>query len=318
MLITIALLILGLFLLVKGADFFVDSSIGIASALRISPLIIGATIVSVATTSPEVMVSSLAAWHGETGLAIGNAIGSCIVNIGLIVGLVCLLKRPILFSSKTIIFSSRCLLAAAILIFALTLGLRIHRILGPILIIFAIIFLFLNMRQRKELYKGDDSLVSTKKESLLRHIGIFIGGAILVIVGSRLLVSSAVSIAKILGISPTVIGLTVASIGTSLPELTTALTSVKKNRTELFLGNILGANVLNLTLVIGAAASMRTLNLSRFTQIYSIPVMLLLSGLLVFYIRRRGQLTRKEGEIIFSLYCLYIFGLILATLVGIR
>ncbi len=312
------LLIIGLFFLVKGADIFVDSSVNIARISKIPKIIIGATIVSVATTLPEVTVSSFASWQGQTGLAIGNAVGSCIANIGLIVGLICLVRGALVFKKDEIIFSLRFMLVASFIIFILTLPLIVYRAYGFLLIASAVVFLILNLKKRKGINQAKDFKAPDKRDSLPKCIFFFIIGALLILLGSRLLVSSVVVIAHFLGISPTVIGLTIASVGTSLPELVTAFTSAKKNNADLSLGNIIGANVLNMTLVIGAASSINPLNLSRFTQVYSISAMLLMNFILAFFILRRKQLRHKEGRVIFSLYVIYIFGLVIATLAGIR
>jgi len=318
MLVNLLFLLIGLFLLFKGGELFVDSSVGISRILKMPRLIIGATIVSIATTLPELTVSALSSFKGEPGLAIGNAVGSCIANIGLIIGLVCLVKGALIFRKDEVIFPLRAMLLTSSIIFILTLPLKIHRVSGFVLIAFAIVFLILNIKKRASANQAKDLRFSDRKESLSRCIIFFIIGILLILLGSRFLVSSAVAIAYFFGISPTVIGLTIAAVGTSLPELVTAFVSVRKNETDLSLGNIIGANVLNMTLVIGGAACINPLYLSRFTQIYSIPVMLLISSVLAFFILRRKQLTHKEGKIILTLYVIYIFGLILATLAGIR
>jgi len=318
MLVDSLLFILGLAMLVKGADLFVDASVAIAQDLKISPLIIGVTIVSLATTLPELIVSSLAAFRLESGLALGNAVGSCIANIGLIIGLICIIKGAVVFDVKKISFSIHWLICFSLVLFLITLPLEVKRFLGPLLILCAIIFLILNMRRRRKQPLPAKILISKNKKELLRHSGLFIIGAVLVLLGSHFLVDSGISIAKALGISATVIGLTLAAIGTSLPELVTALVSVKKNKTELSLGNIIGANVLNMTLVVGSATTIHPLSISRFTQVYSLPAMIVASLILAFFILVRKQLGRKEGRIIFGLYFLYIFGLIMATLAGLK
>jgi len=230
MLIQIALFILGLILVLKGGNLFVDASTTIASLLMVPRFIIGGTIVSIATTSPEFVVSATASYLGDSGIALGNALGSVIANIGLIIGITAILT-PISIDPKP--FKRRCLWMLIITLFILIFAWdsEISRWGGLLLVLSATAYLVLNMvkanlERKKALSHTEEPL--EVKMPMKKAIGYFAIGILLVITGSWLLVNAGIAIATALQIPSTLIGLTVVAVGTSLPELITAITSAKK------------------------------------------------------------------------------------------
>ncbi len=246
MIINILLLVLGLGFIIKGGDWFVDSAIWMAKITKIPPFIIGATIVSLATTVPEVLVSVLATAQGSTDLALGNAIGSIIANIGLIMG-ISLYVAPPKTTSKDYIIKGLYMVGAALVLIFLSLDGELSKLQSIILWVLLIGFFVLNITTSQK--QEDIEEVSFDKKYIL----LFILGAVSVVIGARLLVDNGVAIARALNISEAIIGLTIVAVGTSLPELVTTITALIKKNSNLSLGNIIGANIMNILLVIPAS-----------------------------------------------------------------
>jgi len=246
MIINILLLVLGLGFIIKGGDWFVDSAIWMAKITKIPPFIIGATIVSLATTVPEVLVSVLATAQGSTDLALGNAIGSIIANIGLIMG-ISLYVAPPKTTSKDYIIKGLYMVGAALVLIFLSLDGELSKLQSIILWVLLIGFFVLNITTSQK--QEDIEEVSFDKKYIL----LFILGAVSVVIGARLLVDNGVAIARALNISEAIIGLTIVAVGTSLPELVTTITALIKKNSNLSLGNIVGANIMNILLVIPAS-----------------------------------------------------------------
>lgn len=246
MLINVLLLVLGLGFIIKGGDWFVDSAIWMAKITKIPPFIIGATIVSLATTVPEVLVSVLATAQGSTDLALGNAIGSIIANIGLIMG-ISLYVAPPKTTSKDYIIKGLYMVGAALVLIFLSLDGELSKLQSIILWVLLIGFFVLNITTSQK--QEDIEEVSFDKKYIL----LFILGAVSVVIGARLLVDNGVAIARALNISEAIIGLTIVAVGTSLPELVTTITALIKKNSNLSLGNIVGANIMNILLVIPAS-----------------------------------------------------------------
>jgi len=313
---TILLFLAGLALIAKGGGYFVGASVAIAKHTRIPRIVIGTTIVSIATTSPEFIVSTTASLAGKPGIAIGNAVGSAIANIGFILGMICIV-RPIPVKREDFNVPSRSLLAAAALLTVLTVGLTLSRASGLVLLLLGLSYLFFDyFRHRrppphKTQEETEAEFSDPRMRTLRRAILFFILGLALVVVGSKLMIGSGVKIAQSLGVSPIFIGLTFIAFGTSLPELVTAIASVRRRVADLSLGNIVGAGLLNCTVVSGAAATICPLSMKRMTQIYNLPALLLIVAALIILARAGGRLSRLDGAILLALYVAYITGLIL-------
>lgn len=316
MLLDIVLLALGLILVIKGGSLFVDSSVLIAEAFNIPRIVIGGTIVSIATTSPELVVSTTASWMGDSGIAIGNAVGSVIANIGLIVGIVVFLA-PITIDTASFRNRATWMFFAMTLVILFSFSLSMPRYSALLLILFAAAYLVYDywmIIKNKDNHSAPKSESTSEQIPLRKTIFIFLIGAILVVVGSKLLVTAGVSIANALHIPSIVIGLTVIAIGTSLPELVTAIFSVRKGIADLSIGNIIGANILNLSMITGISGVINTLTLTQFTRNYSYIWMLImvLSMMIIFW--KNGKAGRKAGIFFIALYGIYLSGIVIRSI----
>jgi cation:H+ antiporter len=316
MVLTILAFALGLSLIVKGGHYFVAASVAMAAHARLPRIVIGTTIVSIATTSPEFFVSTTASLQGRPGIAIGNAVGSAILNIGLILSIACLF-RPMPINPREFRFPSRVLLAVALLLTLLTLRLTLSRAGGILLVglgVSYIAFDYLRHRQRpmeKLRPEPSTSRADPRMRTLKRSVLYFLLGLGLVLVGSKLLTDSSVKIAQSLNVPPIIIGLTLVALGTSLPELVTALTSFRKGVADLSLGNIVGAGVMNCTVITGTAAAIRPLSMTRTTQLYNLPALVIVVVSLMALARAGSDLNRKDGAVLLTLYAAYLVGLFL-------
>jgi cation:H+ antiporter len=321
MAIPVLLFIVGLALLIKGGDLFVSAAVRLARFLRMPPVVIGSTLVSLATTTPELVVSLMAGAKGESGLAVGNAVGSCICNVGLILGVTATLKQIDVHPSAL----QKPLLAMfgfGALLFLFTFDLTLSRMQGLLLVAgglayFACDFIWCARTPKaaaaaeafaiEKAITGRLAWFSSKGGTVVQ----FLLGALVVIIGSRLLVDSAIVVSRGIGVPPIIIGLTVVAVGTSLPELITAVTSSRQNVSDLAIGNVLGANIANLTVVVGAAALLSDVTFKRPTQMFNFPAMLVFFGLLLWMLGSGHRVTRKEGVTLLVAYNLYIAGLVL-------
>lgn len=310
MIFDIGLMVVAFFLVVKGGGWFVDASIVIARHFRWPRILVGGTLVTLATTSPELIVSLTASASGHGGLAIGNSVGSVIVNSGFVIGFVALMSPMVIRADE---FRPRAIwmFAATIGLIALSWSLRLERWAGFLLCALAAGYLindyFQMKRQTTMLEEGADEAVT---QPITKQWILFAIGAVLILVGSRLLVVSAVSLAERLGVSSIVIGLTLIAFGTSLPEFVTAVISARRDAADLSVGNILAANIVNLTLVSGGAAWIKVIEIDEFTRRYSYSAMLLLILVLMMAFWR-GRAGRKAGFVLLGIYILYTAGLII-------
>jgi cation:H+ antiporter len=319
------LLLGGLALLVKGGELFVSSSVRIAEFLDMPRVVIGSTLVALATTSPELVVSIMSGIKGESGLAVGNAVGSCICNIGLILGVTAAFKHIDVHPRELRTPLTAMFVCGGVLL-VLTLDLTLSRWQGLLLIAGGIAYFIHDFRQHaRDTDPGDIAEARAIEQEqvaghpLLRTKGgtaaLFSFGAVLVVIGSKLLVDGAVSIATELGVPSIVIGLSIVAVGTSLPELVTAITSARQNVSDLAVGNILGANIANLTLIVGSAASIKEVTMSRTMQMFNFPALLLAMGLMLHMLLSDRRVTRREGAFLLGFYGLYLSVLIVLTVV---
>lgn len=299
-------LALGLVFIIKGSDWFVDSAIWFAAFFRVPQIIIGAVLVSACTTLPETVVSVSSAMMGNSDIAMGNAIGSIAFNTGFILGLVLLICRPKIYGRKE--FFQNGILLMVLLIYVMVNIKLFHGIpVGSGICLLAIFVLFLlnNVHRAKHNDIVCDQ-IETEKKDLTRMIGLFIIGAALTFVGARLLVIYAERIAKMFGISNSVIGLTVAAMGTSLPELITAIMSMRKNACSLCVGNIIGANIYNILMVIALSSLIGTLHADGIWMTFYVPMAFLINlALILLAAVHKKHFTRFDGFFILLLYSVY-------------
>lgn len=341
MLIPILLLALGFILLIKGGDWFVDGATGIARRFHLPEILIGATVVSIGTTLPEVMVSAGAAFQGSGSIAYGNAIGSIICNTSLIAALTIAINpgsaaRKSLSLPVFFFFGSAFIYCICSYVFG-----GFSRLAGILLLTIFIVYMILNVLSMKknavsvdlvieeehhgalisekdlEAQSGEDHVVESKedgtKDNIFKDIILLIVGAVLIAIGADLLVDNAIIIAEKFGVSEKVIGLTIVSLGTSLPELVTAITSLIKGHSSLSLGNIIGANLFNLILVSGVAITISpfalpesgTIGGINSSLILDIPVMLTIMLILTVPTLIKQKLSRWQGVVLLGIYAAF-------------
>ena len=312
MFISVLFFALGLVLLIKGGDWFVDGATGIARRFRLPDIIVGATVVSIGTTLPEVMVSTTGALLGQGAMAYGNAIGSIICNTTLIAAIsvtcnpgpvnVKTMKMPVFF-----FFTS----AAVYCLAAYGLG-TFPRWLGIIMLAIFVVYLIANVRQglRYPEETAEEAESAKASRSLAMELVLLVIGAALIAYGANLLVEHGTIIAQKLGVPETVIALTFVALGTSLPELITTITSLKKGHASLGIGNVIGANVFNLVLVSGMAVTIAPFDVpvgklllgQNASLVLDIPLMLLVMLLLTVPALTKKRLSRWQG---ITLLCIY-------------
>ena len=318
---TILMLIAGLVLLVAGAEVLVKGASRIAFMFGLSPLVIGLTIVAYGTSSPELMVSIQSSLAGQPDIAVGNVVGSNIFNILLILGISALIT-PLVVAQQLIRLDVPILIGISCLTLMFGLDGRISRVDGGIFVTGAILYtLFLMIQSRKEKntdvtdeYEREygDSSVSSPKQILI-NAGLILAGLILLVLGSKFLVDSAIAIARSFGVSELVIGLTLVSAGTSLPELATSVVASMRGERDIAVGNVIGSNIFNILAVLGGAAllSPEGLSVSQDAIRFDIPVMIAVA-VICLPIFITGQLiARWEGLLFLSYYVAYTGYLIL-------
>ena len=300
--------LLGLILVVKGGDYFVDASTCIAKALRVPTFIIGATIVSIATTLPEVLVSVIAAMDGKTEMAVGNAVGSVIANTGLIMSLALVFMS---IEAKRIHFMNRgiLLIAAAAVLYLACDGGELSVPGALILIVICGLYIFENIRATKKHREPEcDCSFEFDKSGKIKYTLMFIGGAAGIIIGSRLLVSSGSEIAMMFNVSERVIAVTIVAVGTSLPELVTTVSAIVKKEAGLSIGNIIGANIIDLTLIlpICSVVSGEKLPVGSGTINIDLPAALILTlmAMVPIFVKERGYTL--QGILMFVGYIFYL------------
>ena len=301
--IQLILLIVGFILLIKGSDFFVDGSSNIASILKIPTLIVGLTIVAFGTSAPEAAVSITSSLSGNNALAVSNVIGSNLFNMMLIIGLCALLRelkigRDVLNKDLPFLVVITAILSGFIMI-----GWSISRVEGIILfllIIGYVSYLVYSAKNTKEA-----QIVEKPKMSLLRSIIYIVGGVAGIIIGADFVVDSASYIAIAFGMSETLVGLTIVAIGTSLPELVTSLTALKKEENQLIIGNVIGSNIFNILFVLGASSIISPITINP-NMIVDIALMLGVTILFFIFGKTQDKYDKKEGFILVALFIAYM------------
>ncbi len=330
MLFELLLIIVGLILLVGGSDKFVESGSRIAKKLGVSDFIIGLTLVAVGTSLPELASSVAAALKGSSGLIVGNLVGSNIANIGLIVGISALISS--IKTHDTMLKRDGYIMLFVSVIFTL-LALRgvINYIGGLVLlIVYFIYILFLIEAQaviKKKFHfkefveyllrfrfigtllnhsRRNSGGKSVNKKGLVKEFIISAIGLAALIYGAELFINNALYFSNMLGVSDTFIGLALVAIGTSLPELAVSLSAIKKGFNKIFIGNILGSNIANISLVFGISSLIRPVQVAISSVYYLIPTMLFFSVLFLIFIRNEWKINRKQGVVLLVMYILFL------------
>ena len=316
----VLMLAVGFALIIKGGDFFVDGTVYFAEITRIPKLIIGATIISLCTTLPELMVSTIAVKSGVPDMGIGNALGSIVCNTALILG-ISATALPAHVHKSTFRAKASFLLAAIALVFVFMLDRNINAFEGVLLGIIMILFFVYSITaaQKARKYNEHEETPEITKKKIVVNSLKFVAGILGIIFGARFLVDNATFLAHKAGISDQIIGLTVVALGTSLPELATTLSAIVKKEFSLSVGNVIGANILNIVLILSTCSIISPTGLDVSMQmlpffsgpipqslVFDVPLVLFVSLIVIIPAWIKGRLYRWQGITLLSIYALYI------------
>lgn len=310
MILAIIGVIIGFVLLVKGADFFVEGSGSVAKKFNIPVFIIGMTIVAMGTSAPECAVSISASLRGINGMAISNVIGSNIFNLLVVCG-VCALFQPLVIKKETLKkeFPFSVLVAVIIGVMGLA-GMMVGHMDGIILVVIFALFLYWMVRSAKKSMQagedGEDVEAEEIKDLPIWKCLVFIGGGLVaIVIGGQMVVNCSETIARGFGLSETLIGLTICSIGTSLPELVTSVVAAKKNQAGMALGNVIGSNIFNILLVGGLASAISPIAVNM-NNLIDIVILVAVSLYIMILVWRKQLLTRAGGVSMLAIYAAYM------------
>ena len=312
MVLYIIFIIIGFLLLIKGADFLVDGASGIAKKFNIPTIIIGLTIVAIGTSMPELMVSTTAAIGGHSDMSIGNVVGSNIANLFLILG-VCSIIKSLEFQKETERIQNFIVIFLTILLVFFGNNMKtniISTVEGSILVICCILFILYNIFMCK---KGKDNTIieiqqeEIKEQSIIKCILGILFGIVALKVGGDIVVKYASKMAQEIGLSEKIISVTIIAFSTSLPELITSINATRKGETDMAIGNILGSQIFNISLIIGVSAMLCPIN---YSFEYNIDMCFLIFGTILFamfpFIGKKHYMTRANGIIFSIIYVIYL------------
>lgn len=303
----------GFILLFLGGDWLVDGGVALARKYRISSLVIGMTIVAFGTSAPELLVSMISAIKGSAGIAMGNVLGSNIANIGLILGLTALLC-PIPTENRKVLNNGLIMVLASVLLLVFSLSGGISRIEGLVLFAGIVLFTTLSIWKGRTAKTDQDSEIEiqSKNMSVLAAILLIILSCAMLAFGADFMVDGATVLAKSMGVSDKVIGLTIVALGTSLPELAASVAAALKKEMDISIGNIIGSNIFNIMCVIGVSGSIRPIPFDYAQYTFDFIMMLAFSVALVLFVKpwkAQGRLGRPAGIIFLLAYIYYVITL---------
>ncbi len=313
MILKILLLIVGLVILVVGGDFMVRGATSIALKLKVSPLVIGLTIVAFGTSAPELVVSTTSTFHGASDIALGNVVGSNICNLALILGISALIS-PIAINKDTLRIDWPVTMGSSILLYVIIRAGIINSYEGIFFVLILLAYLgFITYHSRKDRKSAEDSneeVNDEKSSTLFKNISFIILGCLGLFYGGELFVNSAQQFARYLGVSERVIGLTVVAIGTSLPELVASSVAAFKKQTDLAVGNLMGSNIFNILGILGITSMLKDVAVSDVIVHSDILWMLGVTLVILPMMVTGRQLARTEGFILIMIYIFYTYNLV--------
>ena len=305
-------LLAGFILLFFGGDWLVEGGVALARRFRISPLVIGMTIVAFGTSAPELLVSLISAIKGSAGIAIGNVVGSNIANIGLILGLTALIC-PIETDNSKVIRHGSIMIAASLLLMVFALKSGITRIEGLTLFAGLILFTTISVRKgRTQPQEADIDSQEGKSMTVLAAIGLIVLSCAMLAFGADILVDGATTIASAIGVSDKVIGLTIVALGTSLPELAASVAAAFKKQMDISIGNIIGSNIFNILCVLGVSTSIKPISLEFRDYANDFIWMMGFSVFIIIFTtmrKKKGRLGRTAGILFLLAYAVYAWSL---------
>lgn len=299
-------------ILLAGGQGLVRGAVGLARALGVSPLVIGLTVVSFGTSSPELAVCIRSALGGADDVAVANAVGSNIANVLFILGVAAVL-RPIPIAPRLATIVTPLMVACSLALFGCSLDRRISRLEAAGLVAGLAGYLWLSYRMSRSRQDDDESVMIPPPEDrryALNGVLCVVGLAMLVF-GSDMMVKAAVSIAGAAGMSEAVIGLTIVAIGTSLPELATTVVAVQRNEPDIAAGNVVGSNIFNILAIVGLTGLVKPLTMSNALVFRDMPVMIVAAVILVPWFLTRRKLSRIEGAVLLVAYVVYLGWLVM-------
>jgi cation:H+ antiporter len=313
MVLDIVYILLGLALLVKGGDYLVDGSVAIAKRAKLSEMVIGLTVVGFGTSMPELLVSAQSALMGSSGIAIGNVVGSNISNIALILGVTAIV-HTIPTQRITLRLDLPFMLLAFVLFVAIAMTGTIGRVAGVIAVIMLICFVAYQVRLSRKASKKQEKLAAEQLEeksaaepmALWKAILLVIVSFLAMVFGANILVEGASNIARLLGVTDRIIGLTIVAIGTSLPELFSSVMAAIKGKTDMAIGNIIGSGSFNILCVIGVSSIIMPITGTNIGFAFDYALMVFLGVLLWLFLRSKHLLERWEGVALTAIYVAYL------------
>ena len=313
MILDIVYILLGLAFLVKGGDYLVDGSVAIAKRAKLSEMVIGLTVVGFGTSMPELLVSAQSAWMGNSGIAIGNVVGSNISNIALILGLTSIV-HVIPAQKITLKLDLPFMLLSFVLFVAIAMTGSVGRVAGVIGVLMLICFVSYQVRQSRKVNKAKEAIAKEIPEALKEAEPMALWKAILLVIvsflamvfGANILVEGASNIARLLGVTDRIIGLTIVAIGTSLPELFSSVMAAVKGKTDMAIGNIIGSGTFNILCVIGVSSIITPIMGTNIGFAFDYALMIFLGVLLWLFLRSKHLLERWEGFVLTAIYIAYL------------
>ena len=302
-LLQVVLLLVGFVFLIKGSDFFVDGASSVASLLKIPTIIVGLTIVAFGTSAPEAAVSITSSWTGSNAMAVGNVIGSNLFNMLMVIGIAALLSN--LLMEKSVLEKDLPFLVGITILWAvfIVIGWNISQIEGIILLVILLAYIIYLVRSARK--SKDADVVEKPKLSLPKSIIFILVGIAGIVLGGDLVVNSASDIAIALGMSEALVGLTIVAIGTSLPELVTSITALKKGENQLVIGNVIGSNIFNILFVLGASSAISAIPLDS-SLLIDVLFMVAVTILCYIFGKTQDKYDKKEGIILIALFVVYM------------
>ena len=302
-LLQVVLLLVGFVFLIKGSDFFVDGASSVASLLKIPTIIVGLTIVAFGTSAPEAAVSITSSWTGSNAMAVGNVIGSNLFNMLMVIGIAALLSN--LLMEKSVLEKDLPFLVGITVLWAvfIVIGWNISQIEGIILLVILITYIFYLIRSARK--SKDADVVEKPKLSLPKSIIFILVGIAGIVLGGDLVVNSASDIAIALGMSEALVGLTIVAIGTSLPELVTSITALRKGENQLVIGNVIGSNIFNILFVLGASSAISAIPIDS-SLLIDVIFMVAVTVLCFIFGKTQDKYDKKEGIILIALFVVYM------------
>ena len=304
----VVLLLVGFVFLIKGSDFFVDGASSIASLLKIPTIIVGLTIVALGTSAPEAAVSITSSLTGSNAMAVSNVIGSNLFNMLMVIGIAALISN--LTMEKSVLEKDLPFLVGITVLWAIFIivGWDITNIEGIILLVIMIAYIIILVINTRK--SGEANEVEKPKFSLPKSIILILVGLAGIVLGGDLVVDSASAIAIALGMSETLVGLTIVAIGTSLPELVTSITAIKKGENQLVIGNVIGSNIFNILFVLGASSAISAIPIDSIMLI-DVLFMFFVTILCFIFGKTQEKYDKKEGIILIALFVAYMIFAIL-------